>query len=170
MSSFLDVLDVTPYGDGVTWYLNKPFSYDLGVEGSGNTIDVPAGFTTDFASVPKVFWNLLPPWGKYGPASVLHDWLYWNQTTTREVADGILREAMQVCKVSVVDINIIYDGVRIGGQHAWDNNATMKRNGYSKLVSEPPKSVLDLSAWKVFKNANMNAHGVIVAPVAEVKP
>jgi hypothetical protein len=161
MSTFLDVLDVTPYGDGVTWYLNKPFDYDLGVEGSGNTITIPVGFTTDFASVPKAFWNLLPPWGKYGCACVLHDWLYWNQATDRVTADNILREAMEVCKVSVVDINIIYEGVRIGGQHAWDNNTTMKANGYSKVVDHAPTSVLDLPDWKVFKNENINKLGLI---------
>ena len=28
------------------------FSYDVGAEGSGDTILVPAGFGTDFASIP----------------------------------------------------------------------------------------------------------------------
>lgn len=39
-------------------------------------IRVPAGFVTDFASIPRAFWVVLPPTGKYGKAAVVHDYLY----------------------------------------------------------------------------------------------
>ncbi len=38
-------------------------------------IDVPAGYRTDFASIPRFFWRILPPAGRYGKAAVIHDWL-----------------------------------------------------------------------------------------------
>lgn len=41
-------------------------------------ITVPAGFSTDFASVPKLAQAIYPPMGYYGNAAVLHDWLCVN--------------------------------------------------------------------------------------------
>ena len=39
-------------------------------------IITPAGFKTDFASIPRLFWWLFPPDGKYTPAAVVHDYPY----------------------------------------------------------------------------------------------
>ena len=53
---------------------------DVKIRWSNNTNDfiiVPAGFYTDFASIPKAMWWLYSPWGVYGPAAVLHDYLYY---------------------------------------------------------------------------------------------
>lgn len=36
---------------------------------------VPSGYRTDFASVPRFFWRIFPPIGRYCQAAVLHDWL-----------------------------------------------------------------------------------------------
>lgn len=38
-------------------------------------ITVPAGYRTDFASIPALFWPLFPPVGRSGKAAVIHDWL-----------------------------------------------------------------------------------------------
>lgn len=37
---------------------------------------IPVGFFTDFASVPRILWPLIPPQGEAMPASVLHDYFY----------------------------------------------------------------------------------------------
>lgn len=79
MSVFTENLIVSPLPDGNTWVLRRKFSYDVGQEGSGETIAVPAGFITDFASVPRPLWAVFPKWGKYGNAAVIHDYLYWVQ-------------------------------------------------------------------------------------------
>lgn len=42
---------------------------------SQKIIEVPAGYVTDFASIPRGLWNLIPPWGRYRKAAVVHDWL-----------------------------------------------------------------------------------------------
>jgi len=43
---------------------------------------VPAGYRTDFASIPRPIpwplWPLLPPVGRSGKAAVIHDWLSEN--------------------------------------------------------------------------------------------
>ena len=38
-------------------------------------IVVPAGYRTDFASIPRIFWRLMPPGGQYREAAVVHDYL-----------------------------------------------------------------------------------------------
>lgn len=38
-------------------------------------VEVPAGFVTDGASVPRLLWWLFPPTGRYFLAAVVHDYL-----------------------------------------------------------------------------------------------
>ena len=66
MSRFTNILVVSPYPDGKTWYLRSDFGFDRGQEGSGDTIRVPIGFSTDFASIPRLFWAILPKWANTG--------------------------------------------------------------------------------------------------------
>lgn len=37
-------------------------------------VQVPFGFESDGASVPRFLWNIYPPFGKYLEAAVIHDW------------------------------------------------------------------------------------------------
>lgn len=62
-------------------------------------VTIPAGFLTDGASIPQVFWNILAPFGEYFPAALLHDYLYSQASTghfntTRKQADALFLEAM----------------------------------------------------------------------------
>jgi hypothetical protein len=120
MSSFTTPLILTPLDDGERWRLVEPFEYHVGEEGSGSMIRVPAGFETDFASVPRFFWRILPPWGRYGKAAVVHDYLYGSHACTRERADEIFLEAMTVLGVPAWKRNVMYRAVRWFGQAAWD--------------------------------------------------
>ena len=36
---------------------------------------VPPGYRTDFASIPRFMWRILPPGGRYREAAVIHDYL-----------------------------------------------------------------------------------------------
>ena len=108
MSRFTEVLLVSPLADGRTWVTRKEFGYDIGEEGSGDTIDVPKGFMTDFASVPRPLWAFLPRWGKYGNTAVIHDYCYWDQSRSRKESDLIFRETMQVLKVPNCTIRLMY--------------------------------------------------------------
>lgn len=105
--------------DGVNWYLLEDFTYNSYI---GGKIVVPAMFITDFGSIPREFWDFLPPWGKYGPATIVHDYLYVYRPFTKEQADLILREAMVTLGVDHVTSEIIYKGVELFGQQAWDND------------------------------------------------
>ena len=76
MSSFTDPLVITPDAGMGRYRTERPFSFDLGLKGSGLTVTVPAGFITDLTSVPRWLWWLLPPYDpQYAAAAVLHDYL-----------------------------------------------------------------------------------------------
>ena len=131
MSKFTGELIVTPYKstaqpDGKNWRLVQDVAFRSDLIG---LIVVAAGFITDFASTPAAIWNIIPPWGVYGPAAVVHDWLYWTQPCTRTAADYVLREAMIDLQVREDLIQTIYDGVRVGGQHSWDRDAVNRAAG-----------------------------------------
>jgi Protein of unknown function (DUF1353) len=102
-------------------------------------INVPVGFVTDFASIPRVFWSLLPPDGQYTYPAIIHDYLYWDQSISRDKADMILRYAMEDFKVNSVTIETIYAGVRAGGGFAWDGNASLKQSGENRILKIFPE-------------------------------
>lgn len=100
------------------WFMSK----DLGF------IDVEAGFDTDYASVPRIFWSIYPPDGSYTEAAVIHDALYWYQSVhgrpiTRKQADGVFLEAMEHLGIPLHRRRILYRAVRLGGWVAWNKRA-----------------------------------------------
>src|ERR1044071_290824 len=100
---------------------------------NGKTVqfEVPEGFITDFASIPRLLWPILPKWGNYGWAGVLHHYLFWEQGLCREDADAILLEAMIRSSVSVPGWRqqLIYRAVRLFGGWAWNSNKRRKQCG-----------------------------------------
>ena len=44
------------------------------VEG-GTEITTPAGFVSDGPTIPRFLWAVLPVWGRWGRAGVMHDYL-----------------------------------------------------------------------------------------------
>lgn len=126
---FLDPLEVE-YIDGKNWKVTKEFDYLDQTIHPGVTIHAPSGFLTDFASIPQLFWNILPPTGQYGKAAVIHDLLYrsggWgliggllDPPYTREESDQILRAAMLELSVPQWKITTIYNAVRLFGASSW---------------------------------------------------
>jgi hypothetical protein len=133
MSGFLTPLQVE-YLDGHGWKIHESFEYVLGDVNGAERVIVPIGFVTDFASVPRLFWNVLPPTGKYGKAAVIHDYLYQYRFIVkigplpdpaavrlceRGEADRLLKEGMEVLGVGKVTRWVVYAGVRVGGWAAW---------------------------------------------------
>lgn len=135
MPGFLTPLQLEFLGGG-KWKLLKAFEYSLREIDSGEWVTVPEGFVTDFASIPRGLWNLLPPTGNYGKAAVIHDYLYqeriiWLQispryesyrTCNRAEADSVLLEAMKVLQVGRLTRWAVYAGVRTGGWLAWNRH------------------------------------------------
>ncbi len=132
MSSFTSRLEVSPQDDGKHWRLIRTFVYAWGKLDTGPRIRIPAGFITDFASSPRLFWPIVSPWGKWGKAAIVHDWLYQNRgllyghpepgavtVYRRDTADLIFLEAMKVLGVAPWRRTLMYLGVRAFGFLAW---------------------------------------------------
>jgi hypothetical protein len=96
------------------WAVVEPLVY----HGNRDTFVVPAGFRTDFASVPRVAVWLFPRFGRYTPAAVLHDWLTTVGLRTGVVdsrdADGLFRRVMAELEVPPVRRWLMWTGVRWG--------------------------------------------------------
>jgi hypothetical protein len=109
-------LDVEIQKDGLTGKLLKPFT----VKVKGKEITVPVGFMTDFASVPRLFWRLAPPWGLYSRAAVVHDWLYQSGAFDKETTDLIFKALMVRYGVPAWKAQLMYAAVKWFGGKAWD--------------------------------------------------
>lgn len=108
------------------WKLIPGFRYYVGSEDSGVYVDVPTGFLTDGATIPRFLWWLLPPIDEYSQATTLHDRLCSVYTVTvvkngvatetkvtRKVIDGILDEAMGVLEITPWKRRLIMAGVNL---------------------------------------------------------
>lgn len=119
-SSFMEPLIVEALPDGKTWKLTRDLRYERGFLGSGDIITVPSGTITDFASVPRIFWTICPPFGKYTAAAVVHDFLYSKRgeysrsepALTRKESDAVFLEAMTVLGVPLWKRFIMWRAVR----------------------------------------------------------
>ncbi len=120
---------ILEYIDGKHWRLVEAFTYEVGHLGSGETINIPAGFVTDFASIPPpVSWFWPPAGADYGKAAVVHDWLYAHPgSRSRNACDDVFREAMRVLGCSAWKRGMIYSAVRVGGWRAWGKHRTQDR-------------------------------------------
>lgn len=117
---FVGELELHPLPDGRNWQLAHPFGFWTPRAG---LVPVPTGFKTDLASIPQLFWNILPPFGKYTEAAVIHDYLYRTHIGTRKVADQTLLAGMKVCHVPRWQRVVIYLAVRWFGGMAWRDDA-----------------------------------------------
>lgn len=120
------------------YYLDKEIKWSPGPGQDAPAVVVPAGFVTDLASIPRVFWSVLPTDGAYTFPAIVHDYLYWVQKYPRNTADSVFRYGMDDMKVSSVVAATIYAAVRAGGGSAWADNARRKQNGEMRLLREFP--------------------------------
>lgn len=118
MGKFLSELEVTLLDDSANsgrglWKLDKDFMFYSDIV--HELIVVPAGFTTDFESVPRVpvFYVLTSDCG-HG-ASTIHDYLYRNKIFTRSQRDNIFYEAAVASGTPKWRAGLSWLGVRLFG-------------------------------------------------------
>ena len=117
MSAFKSELLLRDLGDGAHFALIGPLLYQS--DRLHDNVFVPSGFITDFASVPQLFWMILPKVGPWDKAAVLHDFLYLEGGVTRGEADGVFDEAMGVLGIARWKRRVMYLSVRVGGWKPW---------------------------------------------------
>lgn len=102
MAKFLSELEVElregTEGGRSLWELVYPLGYQSDLL-EANLV-VPPGFTTDFASIPRVPVVYLVMNDVGQKAAVLHDYLYSTGIYPRSKADAVLEEALKVLGVS----------------------------------------------------------------------
>ena len=112
MSKFINSLDVELVGKG-RWRLLSPLIYRSEIAG---LIVVPAGFVTDFASVPRLPLAYLLTGDTAHSAAVVHDYLYETGTGTKADADRVFLEAMEAIGEDRWRRTLMYWAVRIFGR------------------------------------------------------
>lgn len=121
--------------DGSRWQLVEP----LGYRGRHEDFEIPSGFTTDFASVPQALTWLVPRYGRYTKAAILHDYL-WALCRKGEFnwadADGLLRRTMRELEVPLVRRWLMWAAVRLAGivRHSFSSLWTQGVGLLSALV------------------------------------
>ena len=151
MKEYIDILEVSPLGDGKNWILRDGFFYDYHVEGMDKTyhIEVPSMFMTDYASTPRPLWWFIRPWGKHGMATVIHDWLYWEQkipewdNLQKNDVEKIFHKCLIKSEVGSVKARLMYLAVKWFGKGAWNGNKKKRAEGWHRVALRWPKTAFD---------------------------
>lgn len=133
---------ILPFGDWDFYYINDVLSWMPASGQTFNTVEVPLGFATDLASIPRLLWSAFPRTGRYAYAAIVHDYLYWYQPMKREEADQIFALAMQDSKVPPATLATLFQAVNLGGQSAWDANKKARDKGEKRILKTLPSDPL----------------------------
>jgi len=128
--------------------VQRPMSLQIGT--TRDTIAVPAGFVTEFASVPRVLWTELSPVGAHERAAIVHDYLYWFQPCEREETDNLLMIAMRQDGVPDLQRGAVYTGVRMGSADVWNANRVARDRGDLRIAPTQVKPTAQES-WSDFR-------------------
>ena len=114
--------------DGRRWMLLAPLTY----HGKDEVFEVQAGFTTDFASVPFFLTWLVPRYGRFTKAAILHDHL-WKECRDGRFewadADGILRRAMRELNVPFLRRWFMWGAVRLASIFGHHDYSSLRKQG-----------------------------------------
>lgn len=119
MSEFLTKLETELKDGDRIWVILAPLIFDSDALGK---IEVPTGFETDFASVPRVPVAYTLFGDRAHRESVIHDYLYREDSIPvvgRLQADGVFLEAMAERGKGFFVRYAMYWGVRVGGWTAY---------------------------------------------------
>lgn len=109
---FLTELTVARLSGG-GWRLTTPLVFES--LKAARTIEVPAGFVTDFASVPRVPFAYWLFGGLADEAAVVHDFLYSTGVVPRKLADKVFAEACEAKGLAAWRRGAMWLGVRLFG-------------------------------------------------------
>lgn len=146
----LQVATLTPFGDWDYYFVKGgPIIWRPNPGQTFRTVNVPEGFVSDLASVPRLFWEVMRPEGRYAYAAVVHDYLYWSQDRSKEEADQIFWFALEDSKVDATTISALYTAVDILGRSAWDKNRKLKGGGERRILKKfPTDFTTSWAEWK----------------------
>ena len=136
--------------DDTNWQTHEELVY----AGNDRSFVVPAGSDTDFASVPRIFVWLLPRYGRYTKAAILHDHLWRDLATKGEIswvdADALFQRAMRDLGVPFLRRWLMWTAVRWaalrkpGGTKGWSKEAwrVVLLSGVAIPIVVPPAATI----------------------------
>jgi len=154
-------VDFRPFSDGRNWIVKEALTYRVGV--SNDSATVPRGFVTDLASIPPVLQSLIQQNGPHLLPAVIHDYLYWKQTCTRDQADQLMLLAMIENQVPQTDQTAIFGAVRAAGGFAWDQNARERKSGQIRILPESHINIVARTLWPTYR-AQLMLKGIMNGP------
>ena len=82
---------------------------------------VRAGFSTDLASIPRLFQSIVPKVGKHIQPAIAHDFCYTGNVAgmSKAEADSLFLEGMKSMGVWWLRRRVMYLAVRVGGKGHW---------------------------------------------------
>ena len=156
-----DPVDFRPFSDGRNWIVKEPLTYQVGV--SNDSATVPRGFVTDLASIPPALQSLIQQNGPHLLPAVIHDYLYWKQTCTRDQSDQLMLLAMIENQVPLIDQTAIHGAVRAAGGFAWDQNARERKARQIRILPESHINILARTLWPEYR-ALLMMNGIMDGP------
>lgn len=130
--------------DKYLFKLINTFKKEIFVENEKKIVEVPYGFKTDLASIPKLFWSWLSPFGKHQEAALIHDYLYKNDgklkglknKLTRKESDLLFKNVMLADGVSNFNAQVMYLAVRTFGWNFWNKTKEEQKDDPKELNYE----------------------------------
>jgi len=112
------------------WVIVDPHYLDVEHDGAELRLEVPEGYLTDGASVPRSLWRLFPPHGPYSRAAFFHDLLcdtkgvnIWTDADgekktirlSSKETHHLFKNIMLFLGLNRTRVNMMWNGVRLGG-------------------------------------------------------
>jgi len=113
------VLEYIPSKKGKKWKTFNQIDVKLS---DGSYLEIPKGFSTDLSTVPKSLWGVLPPFGNFLLAALVHDYLYVTKDKRgRKFADKEMLIISNENNNNKVDNYFRYYAVRLFGGLYWND-------------------------------------------------
>lgn len=150
--------------DAVTWRLVERLIY----RGDEEIWLIPAGYVTDFATVPRIAVWLIPRFGAYTKAAILHDFLLTDTDVSSVDADNLFRRALRELGVPPVRRTLMWVGVRWGAAFNRRRRTGWWRTAPAVLAYSLP--ALLLAPAMIAVAVTLAAYGAVEFVVSSVSP
>lgn len=111
-------------------------------------IEAPAGFHTDYASVPRLPFAYMVVGGKGRKGAVLHDLLYsgfiipaLGRALTRKECDTVFAEALRASGYNEAVVMLMYAGVRAGGSFSFNRKNVPQQAHVAVQLNQPTQII-----------------------------
>lgn len=153
-----------PFAKAEYFFLVEPFVVRVGV--GNDSLVVPEGFVTDFASIPPRVRGFLPKLGPHLFPAIVHDYLYWEQTCTRQESDRIFAKMMEEMGTSWVTRKALSWGLFLFGGRGWAENIQNRRSGLNRVVPPGARPIEPYETWPEYRDSSPS--GAEITPAAPV--